>query len=201
MKQINRRQFMKKSILVGTGLIGSLAFPSYVFGSSIREILERKPEDVLLAMMIYGETSGCIPLEKLFAGFTPFNRIEAGKSYFGTTSLKNVLLYPKAYNCFDDSEKNKKNLTRILSPNKKDKEWIESVMITKGILRRDWTKTFRGFHGCIESADSIMKGYSIFYNFIRKHQSIKCCPCELDTDLKLNSENKWLELIGLSCGN
>ena len=135
---------MKKPILVGTGLIGSLAFPSYVFGSSIREILERKPEDVLLAMMIYGETSGCIPLEKLFAGFTPFNRIEAGKSYFGTTSLKNVLLYPKAYNCFDDSEKNKKNLTRILSPNKKDKEWIESVMITKGILRRDWTNYNQG---------------------------------------------------------
>lgn len=66
---------------------------------------------------------------------------------------------------------------------------------------RERTKTFRGFHGCIESADSIMKGYSIFYNFIRKHQSIKCCPYELATDLKLNSENKWLELIQISKKN
>ena len=44
-----------------------------------------------------------------------------------------------------------------------------------------------------------MKGYEINYNFIRKHQAIKKCPYELATDLKLNSENKWLELIGLSC--
>ena len=64
---------------------------------------------------------------------------------------------------------------------------------------RQLTQNFRGFHGCLESANSIMKGYEINYNFIRKHQAIKKCPYELATDLKLNSENKWLELIGLSC--
>jgi len=63
---------------------------------------------------------------------------------------------------------------------------------------RERTKIFRGFHGSIESANSIMKGYEIFYNFIRKHQAINKCPYELATDLKLNSENKWLELIRLS---
>lgn len=63
---------------------------------------------------------------------------------------------------------------------------------------RQRTESFRGFHGSIESANSIMKGLVIFYNYIRKHQSIKCCPYELATDLKLNSNNKWLELIGLS---
>jgi len=63
---------------------------------------------------------------------------------------------------------------------------------------RERTKTFRGFHGSIEGADSIMKGYAVFYNFIRKHQTIKCCPYELATNLKLNSNNKWLELIRLS---
>jgi len=63
---------------------------------------------------------------------------------------------------------------------------------------RERTKTFRGFHGSVESADSIMKGYVIFYNFIRKHQSIKCCPYELATDLKLKENNRWLELIRLS---
>ena len=66
---------------------------------------------------------------------------------------------------------------------------------------RERTKTFRGFHGSVYSANSIMKGYSIFYNFIRKHQTIKKCPYELATDLKLNSENKWLELINLSLEN
>lgn len=47
----------------------------------------------------------------------------------------------------------------------------------------------------------LKKGYEIFYNFIRKHQAIKCCPYELATNLKLNSENKWIELINLSLQN
>ncbi len=63
---------------------------------------------------------------------------------------------------------------------------------------RHRTKTFRGFHGSIESAKAIMKGLEIYYNFIRKHQGINCCPYELATDLKLKSNNKWLELIRLA---
>ena len=63
---------------------------------------------------------------------------------------------------------------------------------------RQRTKTFRGFHGSIESANAILKGFEIYYNFITKHQTINKCPYELATDLKLNSENKWLELIRLS---
>lgn len=60
------------------------------------------------------------------------------------------------------------------------------------------TKTMRGFHGSINSANAIMKGWEIYYNFITKHQQIKCCPYELATDLQLKSNNKWLELINLS---
>jgi|SRR3989344_1827768 len=63
---------------------------------------------------------------------------------------------------------------------------------------RQRTKTFRGFHGSVESANAIMRGWEIYYNFITKHQSLNKCPYELATDLKLNSENKWLELIQLS---
>ena len=60
---------------------------------------------------------------------------------------------------------------------------------------RERTKIFRGFHGSINSAKAIMQGYTIFYNFIRKHQAINCCPYELAIpNLKLN-ENKWLDLI------
>jgi len=64
---------------------------------------------------------------------------------------------------------------------------------------RQRTKTFRGFHGSVESANAIMKGLEIYYNFITKHQTLKRCPYELAIpELKLNSENKWLELIKMA---
>ena len=63
------------------------------------------------------------------------------------------------------------------------------------------TKIFRGFHGSIESANAILKGFEVYYNFIRVHQGINKCPYELATDLKLNSENKWLEIIELANTN
>ena len=66
---------------------------------------------------------------------------------------------------------------------------------------RSRTKIFRGFHGSVKSANAIMKGYEIYYNFITKHQSINCSPYELATDLKLENENKWLDLIKLSNTN
>jgi len=63
---------------------------------------------------------------------------------------------------------------------------------------RERTKIMRGFHGSISSANAIMKGISIFYNFITKHQGINKCPYELATNLKLSKNNKWLELIELA---
>jgi len=65
---------------------------------------------------------------------------------------------------------------------------------------RERTKIFRGFKS-VQSAQSIMKGYEIYHNFIRKHQAIKCCPYELATGLKLTENNKWLELIRLAKKN
>jgi len=60
----------------------------------------------------------------------------------------------------------------------------------------------RGFHGSIRSADSILKGFEVYYNFITKHQAIKCCPYELAIpELKEplgESKNKWLKLIYLT---
>lgn len=66
---------------------------------------------------------------------------------------------------------------------------------------RQRTKIFRGFHGSIESARAILKGYEIFYNFINKHQGINCSPYELacpELKEELNVPNKWLALIKLS---
>lgn len=64
---------------------------------------------------------------------------------------------------------------------------------------RDRTKIMRGFHGSVESADTILKGFVIYYNFIRKHQGINCSPFELATDVKLEGVNKWIDLIEMSC--
>tara|TARA_Y100000310_G_scaffold272497_1_gene287493 strand:+ start:297 stop:1220 length:924 start_codon:yes stop_codon:yes gene_type:complete len=63
---------------------------------------------------------------------------------------------------------------------------------------RERTKVMRGFHGSMFSASAIMKGYEIYYNFIRKHQGIGCRPYELAIpDLELG-KNRWLDLIMLS---
>jgi len=64
---------------------------------------------------------------------------------------------------------------------------------------RERTKTMRGFHGCIESAYSIMKGLEINYNFNRKHMALENkTPSEVAIpNLKLGV-NKWLGLIKLS---
>jgi transposase-like protein len=59
------------------------------------------------------------------------------------------------------------------------------------------TKTFRGFKN-VHSANAIMLGYQIFYNFIREHQALGKCPYELAVpELKLGL-NKWLDLIQIS---
>ena len=67
------------------------------------------------------------------------------------------------------------------------------------------TKTFRGFHGSINSANAIMKGWEIYYNFITKHQQIKCCPYELVcpelVEQLKDVKNKWIALIRLSSLN
>ena len=59
------------------------------------------------------------------------------------------------------------------------------------------TKVMRGFHGCISSAQTILKGFEIYYNWIRNHQGIECltpsqiaCP-----NIQIENKNGWLELI------
>ena len=60
----------------------------------------------------------------------------------------------------------------------------------------------RGFHGSVNSANAVLKGFEVYYNFITKHQQIKCCPFELaipELALTLKDEkNRWLGLIQLS---
>lgn len=64
------------------------------------------------------------------------------------------------------------------------------------------TKVMRGFHGSIHSANAILKGFEVYYNFITKHQAIDCCPYELampEMKEQLSGvKNKWLGLIQLT---
>lgn len=63
---------------------------------------------------------------------------------------------------------------------------------------RERTKIMRGFHGSLECARAIMKGFEIFYNFVRKHQEIKKKPYEMALPELKFSNNVWLDLIKLS---
>lgn len=57
----------------------------------------------------------------------------------------------------------------------------------------------KGVHS-IESANVIMKGYEIFYNFIKKHEALNGkTPSEMAIpSLQFETANRWLELIKLA---
>jgi len=74
--------------------------------------------------------------------------------------------------------------------------WVERLHNTI----RQRTQNFRGFHGSVESAYSLMKGIEIFYNFIKPHEALKGkSPSELAIpSLQFETPNRWLELIKLA---
>jgi transposase-like protein len=61
---------------------------------------------------------------------------------------------------------------------------------------RERTKVMRGFHGCITSAQTLLKGFEIYYNWIRNHQGIEgVTPSDVACNVELQDKNRWLELI------
>jgi transposase-like protein len=62
---------------------------------------------------------------------------------------------------------------------------------------RERTKIMRGFHGCINSAQTLMKGYEIYYNWIRKNIALKGqTPSQIAVpNVQIENKNGWLELI------
>jgi len=62
---------------------------------------------------------------------------------------------------------------------------------------RERTKIMRGFHGCITSAQTLMKGYEIYYNWIRNNLALEGqTPSELACpNVQIENKNGWLELI------
>jgi transposase-like protein len=62
---------------------------------------------------------------------------------------------------------------------------------------RERTKVMRGFHGCITSAQTLLKGFEIYYNWVRNHQSLDAStPSDIAVPtIQLENKNRWLELI------
>lgn len=62
---------------------------------------------------------------------------------------------------------------------------------------RERTKVMRGFHGCITSAQTLLKGFEIYYNWVRNHQSLESStPSDIAVPtIQLQDKNRWLELI------
>ena len=62
---------------------------------------------------------------------------------------------------------------------------------------RERTKVMRGFHGCITSAQTLMKGYEIYYNWIRNNLALEGqTPSQIAVpNVQIENKNGWLELI------
>ena len=62
---------------------------------------------------------------------------------------------------------------------------------------RERTKIMRGFHGCITSAQTLMKGYEIYYNWIRNNLALEGqTPSQIAVpNVQIENKNGWLELI------
>src|SRR3990167_7553300 len=62
---------------------------------------------------------------------------------------------------------------------------------------RERTKIMRGFHGCITSAQTLMKGYEIYYNWIRNNLALEGqTPSQIAVpNVQIQNKNGWLELI------
>jgi len=62
---------------------------------------------------------------------------------------------------------------------------------------RERTKVMRGFHGCISSAQTLMKGFEIYYNWIRNNLALEGqTPSQIAVpNVQIENKNGWLELI------
>ncbi len=120
------------------------------------------------------------------------------ENQFRVITTDGYKLYPKVIRLAFGENNIRRGLVRHNKVTQLKKEGFNHKVERMHSSIRHRTKTFRGFHGSINSANAIMKGYEIYYNFIRKHQSIGKCPYELATDIELKNPNKWLELIRLS---
>ena len=93
-------------------------------------------KEILLARMMLGETEDCSDIEKISVGYTAINRTKWGMS------LKEVILYPKAYSCFNSRSKSSVFLKKPLEYNKS--EFLKCLKISRGILNGEYKDPTKG---------------------------------------------------------
>jgi len=116
----------------------------------------------------------------------------------GLTAYENVVKQNWGY----DNHSRKYNIQHKVVTQRKGEGfniWVERMH--NSIRQR--TQNFRGFHGSVESAYSLMKGLEVFYNFVKPHEALKGkTPSELAIpSLQFETPNRWLELIQIANKN
>lgn len=88
-------------------------------------------ERVLMARMLYGEARNCSNTEKVAIAYTAVNRAHDKKAWNGKT-VKEAILKPWQYSCFNNNDPNKKQLKNpeAYSP----KAFYRCLNIAKGVL-------------------------------------------------------------------
>lgn len=81
-------------------------------------------DEVLLARMIFGEARNCSDTEKAAVAYTVMNRTKDGKKWNGT-SLREVILCPWQYSCFN---KNDPNSDKLKDPERYDQKAFENCL-------------------------------------------------------------------------
>lgn len=96
---------------------------------------------VLLARMLYGEARNCSDEEKVAIAFSAINRVNDGKSWNGRT-LREVILCPKQYSCFNPDDK---NFQKVTHPYRDDiLAWNRCLNLSYDILNRKYSDPTRG---------------------------------------------------------
>lgn len=98
-------------------------------------------ESVLLARMLLGEAEGCSTLEKVAIAYTALNRVNDGKRWNGET-LKEALLTPGQYSCFNHDNKRSKVLKNPLRYNAK--EFLQCVDIAEKFVKGKYNNISKG---------------------------------------------------------
>jgi len=169
MTDLNRREALKLLTRMGTGLVGSLLFPSLASAAPRNKYqtkdFSKDSEKVLLARLIYGEARILFKDEEdqrepIMIGFTPINRAKDRIKGNGT-NLKEAILANKIrktkagnkirvyqYSCFNSRDP---NLPKLKNPEKYDvKSWDKSLNLADKILRGKYTHLNYGqshYHG------------------------------------------------------
>ena len=151
--------------------------------------------DTRLITGIHYSVNGTIPEAMKFLK----KAVSKGKpNYIKTDS---AMFYPKAFHKMFYTTKigEKGGLTVEHKIQNYQKTRIHNYKIETVFMKiKDRVNDFRGLKA-LWSAPIIMNGLVIQHNFIEKHSTTNKVPCELagqQLDLK---ENRWLELIKLSC--